>query len=511
MYVGGGCDDFAEERKVLSEDVFPYLKLLCAQLDTELIISDIHFSGNVHDAAFLSACHAELLRAAKEGPGPHFISLVGEKYGSKLLPRSIGQKEMETMIFTLETMGQNTALLRAWYTLEPTSGMYHLKPLPVSSAMLARKNGLLASEQEWAKVTRSIEDLLAKAASVGIGRSVSMLHQELLWAFSLRVKPLIFKRTLRNLYFDMPATRPIMSLYVDIVQPEEKEGGKKAIQVQVLPPGQSPSQQAQQGQPPHQLHVAQNNARLLSGADLNGTLLKPVMSSKQKAREAADKAREEQAALKAASAITFNSDLGYTLEVLLREAAGKGAEIVNEEVEWAGRIAVAHPVYSRYLMSMSNKICSLLVEKVLTSYGTTKRIRDPLLDEVTRNRDFALGRAEDVNYRSESVSVMLNHLESSVPFPFILYGEPGSGTTSAMSKLVTVVSRSLPSSSALVYRFLGRSMETVTTTKLLRYPDTHTSSTFECKIQISSHMIHTCLFCTKFFFFFFLLSSLIIN
>ena len=64
---------------------------------------------------YKALCMNELRGCQKYSMGPNFIYFGGQKYGYRPIPSEIDTEELSKLIDVLETMGNDTSLLRKWY------------------------------------------------------------------------------------------------------------------------------------------------------------------------------------------------------------------------------------------------------------------------------------------------------------------------------------------------------------------------------------------------------------
>ena len=111
--------DFVAERDALQTRVFPKLKQHCRNRGASFLPIDLRWgvSNAAKDSQLtVSICLNEIHRCQKTSPGFNFVALVGDRYGSRLLPDTIPRDDLDKLLEALPANDQ--ALVRRWYLLD---------------------------------------------------------------------------------------------------------------------------------------------------------------------------------------------------------------------------------------------------------------------------------------------------------------------------------------------------------------------------------------------------------
>jgi len=119
LFVSSTFSDFTQERKLLHTVVFPKIKEHCK--GKKLVFQPIDLRWGVTDEASndqktLELCLDEV-QTSKLHPYPNFLIMLGDRYGTVILPYAIEKKEFETIRDTIENESDKT-LLTTWYRLD---------------------------------------------------------------------------------------------------------------------------------------------------------------------------------------------------------------------------------------------------------------------------------------------------------------------------------------------------------------------------------------------------------
>ena len=107
------------ERNTLMEWVYPKIKEYCKEKHgLEFQVVDMRWGVRdemTNEHATTALCMNELRGCQKYSMGPNFIYFGGQKYGYRPIPSEIVTEELDKLIEVLETMNNDTTLLKKWY------------------------------------------------------------------------------------------------------------------------------------------------------------------------------------------------------------------------------------------------------------------------------------------------------------------------------------------------------------------------------------------------------------
>ena len=118
-----------------------------------------------------SLCMNELRGCQKYSMGPNFIYFGGQKYGYRPIPSEIDTEELSKLIDVLETMGNDTSLLRKWYRKDNNKVPPESILLPITTHLVhflnKRQPKLQARDAGiWWGTLGKLQLMLRKAAKV---------------------------------------------------------------------------------------------------------------------------------------------------------------------------------------------------------------------------------------------------------------------------------------------------------------------------------------------------------
>src|SRR5438477_8485689 len=96
LFVSSTFADFETERKVLQSEVFPALDASCTARGYQFYPLDLRWGVNEEahlDQRTTEICVSEVRAAKADYPPPNFLIMIGNRYGSVLLPYAIAQDE----------------------------------------------------------------------------------------------------------------------------------------------------------------------------------------------------------------------------------------------------------------------------------------------------------------------------------------------------------------------------------------------------------------------------------
>ena len=119
IFTSSTFTDMLMERNTLMEWVYPKIKEYCKEKHgLEFQVVDMRWGVRdemTNEHMTTSLCMNELRGCQKYSMGPNFIYFGGQKYGYRPIPSEIDTEELSKLIDVLETMGNDTSLLRKWY------------------------------------------------------------------------------------------------------------------------------------------------------------------------------------------------------------------------------------------------------------------------------------------------------------------------------------------------------------------------------------------------------------
>jgi len=130
LFVSSTFADFTAEREILRNEVFPRLRQLCLDLGTQFEPVDMRWGVSAEAAQAQDAmviCLRELRRCLSTGLCPSLLILLGDRYGSRLLPDEIDASTFERIAQYIGTCSgpRAEATIRRYYPLDKNS----LKPI----------------------------------------------------------------------------------------------------------------------------------------------------------------------------------------------------------------------------------------------------------------------------------------------------------------------------------------------------------------------------------------------
>ncbi len=158
IFVSSTFSDLKEERNALQKKVFPKLRELCMQHGCRFQPIDLRW-GVREEAALdqqtMRICQEEIARCQRITPRPHFIVLLGDRYGWHPLPFEIPANEF----VEIEPRVSDTdkELLKKWYRRDDNAvpPVYCLQP----------RTGEFADYAKWEVVERRLHSILLHAAA----------------------------------------------------------------------------------------------------------------------------------------------------------------------------------------------------------------------------------------------------------------------------------------------------------------------------------------------------------
>ena len=170
VFVSSTFKDMMVERNVLQELVFPRLRLICEAYGTRFQVVDLRWGVSVQaqrDQQTMPLCIDEIKRCRDISPRPHFIFLLGERYGWVPLPSTITASEFERLTAVMKA---DRNLVEQWYSRDNNAipPIYRLRPRSVDGSLPGDPDWAEAEALEaaqWTKTETKLHAALRKAAS----------------------------------------------------------------------------------------------------------------------------------------------------------------------------------------------------------------------------------------------------------------------------------------------------------------------------------------------------------
>jgi hypothetical protein len=105
LFVSSTFADFTRERELLHRRVFPEMRRLCLAEGVRFLPIDLRWGMSEQAGTAqrtLPVIFDELCRCQKESPEFHFLLLLGDRYGSRLLPSAIPTGEYERLAHQMD-------------------------------------------------------------------------------------------------------------------------------------------------------------------------------------------------------------------------------------------------------------------------------------------------------------------------------------------------------------------------------------------------------------------------
>lgn len=178
VFVSSTFTDTHRERNLLLEKILLDLRRQGASLGIEAVFVDMRYGvqddNTLHHDTWV-ACKRELMRCYNESAGLFFLSLQGDKYGYRPLPRCLSVSVVESAL--ARASDEDKVLLEEWYTFDENGQEYLLKPLVT-----------LSDSNYWGNVLPKLRGLLegcefGEGSDLVVGQSVT--EWEARYAFQL--------------------------------------------------------------------------------------------------------------------------------------------------------------------------------------------------------------------------------------------------------------------------------------------------------------------------------------
>ncbi|GFS13001.1 leucine-rich repeat and WD repeat-containing protein, partial [Elysia marginata] len=160
--------DMLEERNALAETVYPKLRNYCRDkhgVDFQAV--DMRWgipleASNDHSVTDL--CMSELYHCQDLSLGPHFVALVGQKYGFCPVPAAIDRGVFEALVEQLKTAGESTDLFDKCYKRDQNVA-------PSVYRLLDKGSCSAVTEQDWETVETKLKDSIALGGRLAVAAS----------------------------------------------------------------------------------------------------------------------------------------------------------------------------------------------------------------------------------------------------------------------------------------------------------------------------------------------------
>lgn len=167
IFISSTFGDFQAERNKLQEVVWPDLRKLCESHGARFQAVDLRWGVSEEaslDRQTMAICLAEIKRCQRVSKRPNFLILLGDRYGSRLLPTTIPATEFEAICSKLPSA--DSARLKRWYLRDDnaTDVEYVLQPWENAQAgsTTAEKTGAVTEREraERDRIERDLRNLL---------------------------------------------------------------------------------------------------------------------------------------------------------------------------------------------------------------------------------------------------------------------------------------------------------------------------------------------------------------
>lgn len=157
IFVSSTFSDLKAERNALQEQVWPRLRALCARHGARFQAIDLRWGVSQEaslDQQTMAICLDEIARCQRVSPRPNFLVLLGDRYGSRLLPTQVPTAEYEAL--RAQVAPNEAQQLNDWYVRDDNAvpPEYVLKP----------RTPPYDDYDTWANVERELRDILLAGA-----------------------------------------------------------------------------------------------------------------------------------------------------------------------------------------------------------------------------------------------------------------------------------------------------------------------------------------------------------
>jgi WD40 repeat protein len=156
IFVSSTFADLHAERDALQASVFPRLRTLCESQGARFQAIDLRW-GVSQEAALdqqaMAICIEEIRRSQRISPRINFLSLLGDRYGTRLPPESIAAADFEAISGAVSS--SDASLLSAWYRRDENAVPPHYHLLP--------RTGEYVEYARWLSLRERLRRILAQA------------------------------------------------------------------------------------------------------------------------------------------------------------------------------------------------------------------------------------------------------------------------------------------------------------------------------------------------------------
>jgi NACHT domain- and WD repeat-containing protein len=166
LFISSTFNDLHPERNALQETVFPKLRDFCRLHGARFQAIDLRWGVSQeasNDQRTLAICYEEIRRCRAVSPHVNFFVLLGERYGSSILPEQIAASEFEALLAQLDATEQH--LLTVWYRLDTNPLDIQGRPAPVY--VLQPREGEYTLYQRWEQVQQQLHECFVTACRKG--------------------------------------------------------------------------------------------------------------------------------------------------------------------------------------------------------------------------------------------------------------------------------------------------------------------------------------------------------
>jgi NACHT domain- and WD repeat-containing protein len=153
IFISSSFSDLKAERNALQKWVWPGLRELCARHGARFQAVDLRWGVSQEaslDQQTMAICFDEIARCRRVSPRPNFLVLLGDRYGSRLLPARIPATEFEAIGAWLTPEGMHRLAQWYWRDDNAVPSEYRLQP----------RTPPYDAEEEWLLVERELRGLL---------------------------------------------------------------------------------------------------------------------------------------------------------------------------------------------------------------------------------------------------------------------------------------------------------------------------------------------------------------
>jgi hypothetical protein len=165
IFISSTFSDLQAERNALQERVWPRLRDLCQRHGARFQAVDLRW-GVSEDASLdqqaMAICLDEIARCQRVSKQPDFLVLLGDRYGSRLLPQHISQTEFDELARHLSPEDRDA--LTPWYRLDQNA-----QP---PAMVLQPRTGRYDDRAQWAPEEDRLRRILERAVAQTTSREI---------------------------------------------------------------------------------------------------------------------------------------------------------------------------------------------------------------------------------------------------------------------------------------------------------------------------------------------------